>query len=647
MYSDALWDSLQAFAKPLALLAYFGFAVFLAAKATGRPLPRFSCPRPLIWLVIGVAVAVLWVRFTGRGFLYLAAIAVSTAIFAYRDRAWRSPGLLAAAVAVVSLSASLAWWLAEQPNPNAALRLGIFALIAALLQAAFLFREEPVPRSVAQSLTLVFLLAGLLLLVNVAPFEFGNALFLYAHHQGAYIGPALHLRAGLVPFYDIPLQYGLGPALTIAGACEIGGCWSGMLLLTVAADLAMGLLILWMVLATGIARGLRWSIAAVLTIFAAVFLWPGYLVHGTLLTATPSTGGMRFLPVILIAFLLFFERPTLAAIALAPAVLWSPEVAGMAIAVFGVHEIARLGLWRAIAQTIGISAGASIAMAVVHRLFYGVWIQPDVMAEYVIHVPRAIPIDWRSNVFFLIAAFGLAAWTVCRSHDNALSFRRDLIVAALLFGATSYYFGRSHPNNVCNLMPFIALVAFRTFDAPSSLSLPALERLVVIGLSTAVAACALSTWEIVPFANGFQINPNAFVAGAANEDPAMGEIRARILNPEHLGIADFGRTFNRNPAETIVWTPMDPLCLWASMPSARRQLYIRRSAARLRLPGWVIIGSAVGDLINLQRDLLDDFRVAYRITDVTTYKIKSPIPNGMPLTYTVARLIPLDDLQAP
>jgi hypothetical protein len=37
-----------------------------------------------------------------------------------------------------------------------------------------------------------------------------------------------------------------------------------------------------------------------------------------------------------------------------------------------------------------------------------------------------------------------------------------------LFAAASFWFGRSHPNNVCNLVPFLALVAFRVLDRPAA-----------------------------------------------------------------------------------------------------------------------------------------------------------------------------------
>ena len=62
--------------------------------------------------------------------------------------------------------------------------------------------------------------------------------------------------------------------------------------------------------------------------------------------------------VTLVAFLLFFERSRLAALALVPAVLWSPEIAVMSLAVYGVHETARIGFFRAALRALGITLGA-------------------------------------------------------------------------------------------------------------------------------------------------------------------------------------------------------------------------------------------------------------------------------------------------
>jgi hypothetical protein len=331
-----------------------------------------------------------------------------------------------------------------------------------------------------------------------------------------------------------------------------------------------------------------------------MFLWPGFPYSGGMITAAPSVNGMRWLPVTLIAFLLFFQRPRWAGAALVPAVLWSPETALAAIAVFGVCETARIGLSRATGKTALTTGISFLGLFAVHRIWYGVWIEPRVMVEYILHVPGPIPIDPLTDFVFLAAALSLAAWIVCERSPDQLEFQRDLIVAALLFATTSYFLGRSHPNNVCNLMPFIALVAVRALQRPLA------ARLTIVGLSAATAAISLAAWTNSPFDYRLRGYPGRISA----DPPELALVRSRIVNPKHEGIAVFGPSRSRDPDETVVWTPMDPPLLWTYVPSERRKLYIARAAARLKLPGWIITNDE-------QRPLLEDFRVAYRITEET------------------------------
>jgi hypothetical protein len=301
----------------------------------------------------------------------------------------------------------------------------------------------------------------------------------------------------------------------------------------------------------------------------------------------------------------------------------------MSLVVFGVSETARLGFAKAASRTLFIAGGSVLGFVVVHHMIYGVWVQPEVVAEYVLHVPGPLPINPISDFIFLAAALGLAAWNVYRPALDKLAFQRDLVISSLLFAVTSYYLGRSHPNNICNLMPFIVLVGLRSLDGQSPAKLPGLPRLAVIGLSAATATLTLSPWDHLPFQHGFSVDTGQLVEAAARLDTDMISIRSHISNTEHLGIADLGH-WNRNPAETLVWTAMDPSCLWAFLPNQRRQLYIKRSAARLRQSGWVILGDN-------QKGWLNDFRVAYRVTEETSYKIQSE-------TYIVAHLTPLDEV---
>lgn len=626
-------STLQAGLKLAVMLAYAAFGVSLLSSAAGRRIPGIAIPPLAVKALLGTVVVLIWFNFTLRGYMFVLSAALGIAIFAATDQAWRSRKLVFTGAAVVILSISLAWWLPDK-QPAGWWQPAAFALVLGCVQAGFMQGAGHPRRNWLPLLFPLFALAGFALLANMTPYAPGSqALSLLALHQGAYIGPALDIRAGLVPFYDIPLFYGLGPTLSIAAACEASNCWSGMAFLMVSSTLVLGFLILRMALSTHVPHGARWLVTATFVIFVAVFLWPGFSFMGSIPAASPSVGGLRFLPVTLVGFLLFYGRSQLAAVALVPAVLWSPEVAAMSLAVFGVHETARLGFVKAAIRSIAIAAVSLLGLAVAHHAIYGVWIQPDVFLEYVVHVPTPWPINPISDFMFLACALGLGAWNVFRPPMDALALRRDLVVTTLLYAAASYYLGRSHPNNVCNLMPFMALAALRSLDGKSPKWSPQLPRLTVAGLAASTAALALAFWNYVPFEHGFSTSTAGIIAAGAKLDPGLESVRSHISNPKHLGVADL-RLPNRNPGETIVWTPMDPSSLWISVPHDRRQLYIKRSAARLRRPGWVVLGKD-------HQDWLNDFRVAYRITEETGYKIQSA-NSKQPETYVVAYLTPLD-----
>ena len=444
-----LFSTLQALVKPLTTLAYAGFGIFLLASAAGRK-PRFkalsSIPAPFIvaytvWLVL-LAISL-------HSYFLVASVFLGVAIFAATHGVWRSRNLLLSVTGVVVLSISMAWWLPTDSQTSGWWRVAAFGLILWCLQAGFTHVSPQLRRSWRPLLFLLYGLAGFAILANMRMYEGSTkALKLLLHHQGAYIGPALHIKAGLIPFYDIPLQYGLGPSLSIAAVCGASNCWAGMELVMVTSTLVMAILLLSMALSTSVPRGNLWLSAATLAIFIAVFLWPGFSFMGSIPAASPSTGGLRFLPVTLVAFLLFFGREKLAALALVPAVLWSPEVAVMSLVVFGVHQTARLGFLKAAIRSAAIIAGSVLGLVLVDHAVYGVWVQPDVFAEYILHVPGPLPIDPIGNLVFLVAAMGLAAWNVWRQPGDRLSFQRDLVVTSLLF-AGNQLLSRSQSPEQC------------------------------------------------------------------------------------------------------------------------------------------------------------------------------------------------------
>jgi hypothetical protein len=644
------YQMLLGLVKPATLLGYAAFGGFLLCVASDR-WPRSAVPARVIVLgvagLFGAAVIMVLRGFALHGGISLIWTALGTLVFLSRDNAWRRPKLILAAVAIVTATITMAWWLMNERQAAAWWQFPAFAAIAWAVQAGLLQSERARSRRWTAVLLATFAVAGFCIIANMASFQPGSdAIWALIHHWGAYLGPAQYIRAGLVPFYDVPLQYGLGPTLTIAAGCAVSGCWSALEFLTVTTTIVMGLLLLNMALSTTVPRGSIWSTAVTIAVLVSVFVFPGFLNLGPVPIATPSTSGMRFLPVTLVAFALFHDRPNWAAAALVPAILWAPEVCGMAVAVFGLCETARVGLIKATCRTAAIVVASLLALVMVHRLTFGVWLQPDVMAEYIIHVPGAgsRSMDLFSDYLVLAAALGLAAWTLSKQVPRGTGFRRNLVCASLLFAAASYYLGHDHPNNVNGIMPFIVLVALRALDSATLPHFPTVSRLAVLGIASTMAVTTLSLWQVVPFQHGFSTSIDPVIAAAVTMDPDMVELRSRIVNPDHESVAEIGQLYARNPTETTVWTPLDPYSLWAFVPSARRQLYFKRAAARLHRPGWAIIR-------NDEIHMLDDLRSAYQVTQQNTYELL-PSPDyvrkfqssaDQPTRYTIVHLVPIDD----
>jgi hypothetical protein len=289
-------------------------------------------------------------------------------------------------------------------------------------------------------------------------------------------------------------------------------------------------------------------------------------------------------------------------------------------------------------RSAGLLAGSYAGLVLSHRAIFGVWMDPAAFAEYVLHVPGPLPINPFSDALLLAAVLGLGGWLMVRVSGDRVTARRDRTSTFLLFAAAAYWLGRSHPNNICNLAPFLVLVALRVLDrATSHRSL--LADVTAFGLATSVAALAMSPWHSMPFDARVAVDIHGLVVEFPTFEPDIEQIRRQIANPEGLGIADFGPSYTRHPSETLIWTPMDPSSLWSFVPSERRQVYIRRSVARLRRSGWAISNDA-------QHFLLDDLRAVYAVAEQRSFDGAPSTPGGPPAHYIAMCFNPRPDITA-
>ena len=228
------------------------------------------------------------------------------------------------------LLAGVTWW--AQDIDLGWLRGLAFVLLGGL--AAWLPRlfsqSAPVP---AAAVLLPVGALGLLFMLMTGPFGTPLAFWLLWHHWGPFVSPAEAILAGFVPFRDFPVQYGMGPALTVAAVCG-GDCWGALYVVAGTANLLYALAVATCAL-LGPMRA-RPGIMAAAAAAAAALLWTGFPPHFVGPLAFPSVAGLRFLPVAgLLLAILLAERhgraPGWAGHGLwALAVAWSPEAAAYA-----------------------------------------------------------------------------------------------------------------------------------------------------------------------------------------------------------------------------------------------------------------------------------------------------------------------------
>ena len=136
----------------------------------------------------------------------------------------------------------------------------VFAIVLSAVTALLFTRAERrrLPLGVA---ALVFGILGGALQVDLGAYSPGAALTgnFWLRIWSVYIGPAMNLRAGLVPLHDFAAQYGLGPTVATALRATFLIAGSALEVVVVALNLAYGPVLLAISLGNAVKRGWLWS----------------------------------------------------------------------------------------------------------------------------------------------------------------------------------------------------------------------------------------------------------------------------------------------------------------------------------------------------------------------------------------------------
>jgi len=470
------------------------------------------------------------------------------------------------------------------------------------------------------------------------------------HHWGAYIGPAELALSGARIFYDFPAQYGFGPTLLIASACD-SNCWIAMYFIAGGAALAFALLGFFIISGLPVR-----TLAALAVIVGATavgcLLWVAYppLVSSALVA--PSTAGLRFLPALALVVMMMWSEgeaklqphwTKFGFAVFAVGALWSPESLFMSSFVWGpyycLRRMAGVSPHRLMHVLFGSVAMLSFAVItilaaflVLYRWRFGVSPTLNAYLAYMLYPPGPMPINPTGPVWFCVTALALGAWSsrgLFVQGGNSGAFRRSLLLILLSYASFSYALGRSHDNNFLNIIPYSTLIISSVVMSQVPVFLRAIAAGMLASLLGLSSLFGWSAWsETVAGGRLFEFKPQEFVASLSYENPETAAILALRCVPGACSPADASRALSQiretstDPAmvldqaflslpatSTTAWSAMHEPANYYFLPREWRQTFLQRTAFQLHRGGWLVVQKS------LPARWIDDFQSAYSIAE--------------------------------
>jgi hypothetical protein len=450
------------------------------------------------------------------------------------------------------------------------------------------------------------------------------------HHWGAYVAPADALVAGGLPYRDFPVQYGMIPTLLIASFCHEGDCWQSVYYLVSLSNIAYLLCMGGCAVLLTRRFSIGASIVSLGAVIASVLFWTAYPPNFMSWMVSPSVGGLRFLPLasIVLHIMLCESRGepidwrghALWLTGLA----WSPEAAFQVSLVWWPYLIIRratkesemlpkiLILASGTLSTIFALIGGLVILILAFRLGFGNWPSLAGFLTYVRNPPGILSPNLAGPVWLLVATT-IGGFHALSQFDRQRQ-RECFVCMAALLGASSYYLGRSHDNNVLNLFPFMVLALLPLLGLPKNSPISALSKTILAGLLAYIPTFGFGSWkEAHRLGYTTIMGPERLLAEIKLDTP-QAQAKLDLSSPQKPPagrMRDAGealawlRKRGEGPPLFVTphylqirgmngpgWTGMSNLATYGLLPHEVVVKFIRNGAQAYDKPGWILIDKA-------------------------------------------------------
>ena len=272
------------------------------------------------------------------------------------------------------------------------------------------------------------------------------------------------------------------------------------------------------------------TLVALAAMGCAILMWTGYPPDFKGPIATPSVDGIRFFPLAALLFFIIaaeelgFRMDAVGHALWLLGVVWSPEAAFYATVVWwpylalrraqtigatSVPDVA-IAVLRGAGVAIAATAAAFAALAVLFWIAYHQWPSIAGFTAYVRNPPGILPANPTGPVWLALAAAAVVA--VAQLRADARGIRVGFVCLMGLLGAGSYYLGRSHDNNVLNLLPFVVLALTAALGIGLKDVASGFAQVALAGLVALLATFGFESWDVAARSGqAWNIGPSHFI----------------------------------------------------------------------------------------------------------------------------------------
>lgn len=556
----------------------------------------------------------------------------------------------------------LAWWLKDGVNR---LRLDwVHALIPIFISGLLFYLDRSWFSKIFNSKSRldwrIPLYTAVAICVIVLTFTAGIGLNTYSinqwHHWGAYIGPAQLMQLGVIPFNEVPLQYGLGPSLLMSFGCQ-SDCWGSFYWISGLFTVAMVYLLAYIALKLNHPKTFLRELFILVVVVISCLIWTALPMKLESVLATPSTTGLRFLPGVAMTALLIhtlFQSSSKDAVLnlkhspftwryLPHNFLWlfsigySPE-AGIQTSVlwFGYWILINLknsqgfliGVLSSCWQLSVILVAGVIILCAGFLMRWGEW--PSFMGyvTYLIHPPGPLPVNPNGSIWFVVMVLIIFfVWV----KERSLELRKHPEIASLwlvfllCYANFTYFIGRSADNNILNLLPYFSILLI---GLQSQLCQGISKTIATILITALVSWLPLMGWDnyhrAIKLGEFFSLSAEKLTHSFSRTNPASRQyfqITQDLSNSQDVGkILDFIDKNYQESAEVIdrfnlidtgqllpPWNGLHGPANFTYIPSFLRKRYLEKVRNQLNQPGWIVINLKLKESVNW----IEDYSFAY------------------------------------